>query len=356
VKQTDPAGSSGKVLVTGGAGYVGSHACKALAKAGYVPIVFDDLSRGHCAAVRWGPLVEGELSDTELLTATLCQHRVSAVMHFAAYANVGEAVADPASYYKNNVGGTLSLLSAMREAGVGLLVFSSSCAIYGIPDRVPIAEDTPAAPVNAYGETKLAIERALFWYGQAYGLRSVSLRYFNAAGADPEGEIGEQHDPETHLIPLAIRAALGQTSPIAVYGTDYPTPDGTAIRDYVHVSDLADAHVQALDHLARGGASTALNLGTGRGYSVYQVIAAIERVGGRKVPRHETGRRAGDPPALVADTGLARSVLKWVAQRSDIETIVETAMAWHMSHPTGFTDKPPAAAAEKTAKTGPGAR
>jgi UDP-arabinose 4-epimerase len=317
------------ILVTGGAGYVGSHACKALAAAGYQPIVYDNLSRGHAGAVRWGPLVRGDLHDTALLAGTLQLHSVAAVMHFAAFANVGEAVTDPEAYYRNNVGGTLALLSAMRRARVGALVFSSTCAVYGVPERVPIDESTPLMPVNPYGETKLAIEKALHWYGNAYGLRSVSLRYFNAAGASPDGDTGEDHDPETHLIPLAIRAALDDTRPIDVYGTDYPTPDGTAIRDYVHVLDLADAHVRALLYLAEGGASTALNLGTGRGHSVREVIAAVERVTGRRVARRHAARRPGDPPALVADATLSASLLGWSARHSDIDTIVRTALAWH---------------------------
>lgn len=320
---------SQSVLVTGGAGYIGCHACKVLARAGYRPVVFDDLSRGHREAVRWGPLVEGELGDRERLCAALGTHRVSAVMHFAAYAYVGESVADPAMYYRNNLGGTLSLLEAMRETGVNQIVFSSSCATYGIPDCVPIRETAPQLPVNPYGETKLAIERALGWYGRAYGLRSVVLRYFNAAGADPEGEIGEWHEPETHLVPLVLQAALGQRSRIDIYGTDYPTPDGTAIRDYVHVHDLARAHLQALEHLRAGGESMALNLGTGRGYSVREVVAAAEAVSGRRVPWRDAARRPGDPPALVADPRLAAELLDWRAQLSDLETIIRTAFAWH---------------------------
>ena len=240
------------ILVTGGAGYVGSHACKALAGAGYLPVVFDNLSRGHREAVRWGPLVEGDIADQALLRAAIEQHRPSAIMHFAAYAYVGESVTDPAIYYRNNLGGSLSLLEAMRDTGVDKIVFSSTCATYGIPDTMPIDERAPQLPVNPYGETKLAIERALHWYGMAYGMRSVSLRYFNAAGADPDGEIGERHEPETHLIPLVVEAALGRRPQIDVFGTDYPTPDGTAIRDYIHVCDLADAHVRALEHLNAG--------------------------------------------------------------------------------------------------------
>jgi UDP-glucose-4-epimerase GalE len=320
------------ILVTGGAGYIGSHACKALARAGYLPIVFDNLSRGHRDAVRWGPFVEGDLADRLCLRAALAEHRVVAVMHFAAYAEVGQSVADPALYYRNNLIGTLSLLDAMRETGVGEIVFSSTCAIYGTPDAVPIGESAPQRPVNPYGETKLAIERALRWYGDAYGIRSVSLRYFNAAGADLGSELGEAHQPETHLIPLVLQAALGQKSHIDVYGTDYPTPDGTAIRDYVHVDDLATAHLQALEHLRAEGASIAVNLGTGCGHSVREVIAAVERVSGCPVPIREVARRPGDPPALVADPSLAAELLGWRPKYSDLETIIRTALAWHTRH------------------------
>jgi UDP-glucose-4-epimerase GalE len=322
---------SKSVLVTGGAGYIGSHACKILARAGYQPVVFDNMSRGHRKAVRWGPLVEGDLADRRRLTAALVEHRVSAVMHFAAYAYVGESVADPAMYYRNNLGGTLSLLDAMREAGVHKIVFSSTCATYGTPDSVPIRETAPQLPVNPYGETKLAIERALRWYGDAYGLRSVSLRYFNASGADPDGEIGELHEPETHLVPLVLQAALGQRAQIDIYGTDYPTPDGTAIRDYIHVQDLAEAHLCALEHLADGGESAALNLGTGRGHSVRKVVRVAESVSGRLIACRNTARRPGDPPVLVADPSLAAELLGWRARVSDLETILRTALTWHMS-------------------------
>jgi UDP-arabinose 4-epimerase len=320
---------SESVLVTGGAGYIGSHACKAVARAGYRPVVYDNLSRGHHEAVRWGPLVEGDIADTARLAAALDEHRASAVMHFAAHAYVGESVADPALYYRNNLAGTLSLLDAMRQAGVGRIVFSSTCATYGNPAQVPMRETTPQLPVNPYGETKLAIERALHWYGQAYGLRSVSLRYFNAAGADSDGEIGELHDPETHLIPLILQAALGLRSHIEIYGTDYPTPDGTAIRDYIHVEDLAEAHLRALEHLGAGRDSAAVNLGTGQGHSVREVIRAAEAVSGRTIPYREVARRSGDPPALVADPSLAVELLGWRARVSDLETIVRTALAWH---------------------------
>jgi UDP-arabinose 4-epimerase len=319
---------SQSILVTGGAGYVGSHACKALAGAGYRPVVYDNLARGHREAVRWGPLVEGDLHDRARLAAALSAHQVTAVMHFAAFAYVGESVADPEIYYANNLGGTLALLGAMRETGVERIVFSSTCAIYGVPDQLPIRETCAKAPLNPYGETKLAIERALHWYAAAYGMRYAALRYFNAAGADPAGETGEDHEPETHLIPLILRAAHGRGDPIQIYGTDYPTPDGTAIRDYIHVSDLAEAHLRALGHLAAGGDSVALNLGTGRGHSVREVIAAVERVGGRKVPQREAARRPGDPPELVADPALALSRLGWQPRHSDLDTIISTALAW----------------------------
>ena len=317
------------VLVTGGAGYIGSHACKALARAGYQPVVFDNLSRGHREAVRWGPLIEGDLADRNRLVMALEKHQVAAVMHFAAYAYVGESVADPAMYYRNNLGGSLSLIEAMRETGVDKIVFSSTCATYGIPAGSPIRESAPQLPVNPYGETKLAIERALHWYGEAYGLRSVSLRYFNAAGADPEGEIGELHEPETHLVPLVLQTALGQRPHVDIYGTDYPTADGTAIRDYIHVEDLAEAHLRALEHLCAGGESMALNLGTGRGHSVREVIAMAESVCGRAISWRETARRPGDPPVLVADPSRAAERLGWRPQRSDLQTIIRTAFAWH---------------------------
>jgi len=316
------------ILVTGGAGYVGSHACKSLARAGFTPVVYDNLSRGFRDAVRYGPFVEGDLHDRERLVGAMRHYDVAAVMHFAAFAYVGESVSRPELYYHNNVVGTLSLLAAMRDAAISRVVFSSTCAVYGVPDQVPIVETTAKAPLNPYGETKLAIEGALHWFSGAYDMRYVALRYFNAAGGDPDAEIGERHDPETHLIPLVLRASLGQAGPVEIYGTDYPTPDGTAIRDYIHVVDLADAHVRALRYLGEGGTSIALNLGTGAGSSVRQIIEAVERVGGRPVPFREVGRRAGDPPELVADPSLALRTLGWKANQSDLDTIVRTALAW----------------------------
>ena len=317
------------VLVTGGAGYIGSHACKALARAGHVPVTLDSLEHGHASAVRWGPLVQGDVRDRALLERTMREHRVAAVVHFAAYAYVGESMRDPGKYFGNNVAGTLSVLDAMRACDVRAIVFSSTCATYGVPRSLPIDERHPQDPISPYGESKRVAERALHWYGAAHGLRSVALRYFNAAGADLDGEIGEDHDPETHLIPLAIGAALGTQPPLAVCGTDYPSADGTAVRDYVHVSDLADAHARALDYLLDGGGSVAVNLGTGRGHSVRAVIAAVERVARRAVPRRDVARRAGDPACLVADAARARELLGWEPRCSGLETIVDTAWRWH---------------------------
>ncbi len=317
------------ILVTGGAGYIGSHAAKALARAGYEPVSYDNLSRGHREAVRWGPLVVGDLADRALVLETLRRHKIAAVMHFAAFAYVGESVAEPALYFRNNVANSLTLFEAMAESEVRHIVFSSTCATYGLPDRMPIGEDAPQRPVNPYGESKLMIERMLHWLGPARGLRHAALRYFNAAGADPEGEIGEEHEPETHLIPLVLLTALGRRQAIDIFGTDYATPDGTAIRDYIHVQDLADAHVLALAHLLTGGDSLALNLGTGEGHSVRAVIDAAERVTGRTIARRETARRAGDPPSLVADARKAKTVLGWTAKHSRLDDIIASAWAWH---------------------------
>src|SRR6266852_5138214 len=310
------------ILVTGGAGYIGSHACKALAKAGYTPIAYDSLVCGHREAVRWGPLVEGDLADRKLLADTLDRFAVAAVIHFAAFAYVGESMEKPQLYFHNNVVNTLTLLDAMLAAKLRHIVFSSSCATYGAPERVPITEDTPQHPVNPYGESKLIVERLLHWYGTAYGLSYAALRYCNAAGADPGGEIGEEHEPETHLIPLILATALGRRQQIDIYGTDYPTQDGSAVRDYIHVQDLAEAHVAALGHLRDGGASLALNLGTGNGHSVREVIAAAERLTGRPIARREMTRRPGDPAVLVADARGARERLGWSARMSDLDSII----------------------------------
>ena len=327
-----------RILVTGGAGYIGSHTAKALAQAGYEPVVFDNLSEGHRWAVKWGPLVEGDLSDGALLRHVVATYGIKAVIHFAAHAYVAESMHRPREYFRNNVTNTLCLLDALLEAGVCRIVFSSSCATYGIPSNVPITEIHPQNPINPYGESKRVVERFLYWYGRAYGLDWMALRYFNAAGADPDGEIGEDHHPETHLIPTAIHAALGKRPFVEVYGTDYPTPDGTAIRDYIHVTDLASAHVLALNYLLGGGESAALNLGTGEGKSVREVIAAVERVTGQRVPVREAGRRSGDPRVLVADPAKAGRVLGWRPQYSSLDTIVETASRWHQAHSPGVAD------------------
>lgn len=316
------------VLVTGGAGYIGSHAAKALANAGLIPVAYDSLVLGHRSAVRWGPFVEGDIGDKAKLVETVRRFEISDVLHFAAFAYVGESVRRPELYFHNNVVKSLVLLDALMESKVSSIVFSSSCATYGSPDRMPITEDTPQNPVNPYGETKLVIERALRWYGAAHNISWTALRYFNAAGADGDGELGEEHDPETHLIPLVLDAALGRGI-IEIYGDDYPTPDGTCVRDYIHVSDLADAHVSALRYLGAGGKSTALNLGTGMGHSVAEVIRAAERVTGRQIPHRVASRRPGDPPVLVADPSRAARVLEWIPRMSSLENIVSSAWKWH---------------------------
>ena len=323
------------MLVTGGAGYIGSHAAKALSRAGYRVVVYDNLAAGHRAAVRWGPMAEGDIANVAAVRAALRGHEISTVMHFAALLDVGASVADPAGYYRNNVVGTLGLLEAMAAESVRCFVFSSTCATYGEPVETPMAETHPQRPINSYGETKLAIERALPHFERAYGLRAIALRYFNAAGADPEGEIGEDHSPEIHLIPRTIQAAIGGRS-LQVFGDDYPTPDGTCLRDYIHVADLADAHVRALEVLVETGRSTAYNLGTGRPHSVRAVIAAVERVTGRQVPWTLAPRRPGDPAVLYADARKAQRELGWTPRLADLEAIVGTAWAWHERHPTGY--------------------
>jgi UDP-arabinose 4-epimerase len=320
-----------RILVTGGAGYIGSHTAKALSQAGHQPVVLDSFSAGHRWAVKWGPLAEGDLADQDFICHTLHEFGIQAVIHFAADVLVGESVANPRKYYWNNVVNSMRLLDAMVGSGVRHIVFSSSCATYGVPSRVPIPEDHPQLPVNPYGETKLVIEKILRDYGPAYGLHWVALRYFNAAGADPDGEIGEDHNPETHLIPIAVQAAQGERSHIEIYGTDYPTPDGTAVRDYIHVADLARAHVKSLEYLVAGGARVALNLGTGVGHSVREVVAAVGKLSDGRVPFKEGPRRAGDPPALVAEVGKAEKVLDWKPEYPELDSIVETAWKWHAS-------------------------
>ena len=324
-------GHRSRVLVVGGAGYIGSHCCKRLSAAGFEPVVYDNLSTGHREFVKWGPFVEGDIRDGGLLGRVLREHAPVAVMHFAALALVGESVSEPSKYWNVNVGGVLSLLDAMRGAGVDKLVFSSTCAVYGEPATVPIDEQIPKNPVNPYGASKLAAERMIEDFGPAYGLRSVRLRYFNACGADPGLEIGEDREIETHLIPLVLDAALERRPSIGVFGSDYPTPDGTAIRDYIHVVDLADAHVKALEYLLEGGETIAVNLGTGQGASVSEIIAEAERTVGHPIVQEKRARRAGDPAVLVAAPALAGEVLRWRAQRSDLPTIMADAWAWHLS-------------------------
>jgi UDP-glucose-4-epimerase GalE len=321
------------ILVTGGAGYIGSHTAKAIASAGHTPIIFDNLSKGHAHNVRWGPLVRGDLADRSAIADVLRTYPIESVVHFAAFAYVGESMTDARRYFRNNTVSTLNLLDEMHAAGVKRIVFSSTCATYGNPVRTPIDEDHPQHPVNPYGESKLMVERMLRWLGETEGLSWIALRYFNAAGCDPEGEIGEEHDPEPHLIPRVIASALGGGL-VDIYGTDYPTPDGTAVRDYIHVCDLADAHVRALDFLSSGGPSSALNLGTGRGISVREVIRSVETVSRRPVQVREAPRRLGDPPVLVADASRAARLLGWTPRYSDLTSIIETAWRWQSRRST----------------------
>ena len=321
--------------MTGGAGYIGSHACKALARAGYRVVVYDNFSAGHRAAVRFGDLVEGDVGDVAAVRAAIRRHGISAVMHFAAFLDVGESVRNPARYYRNNVVGTLGLLEAMVAESVSMLVFSSTCATYGEPVETPITEQHPQRPINSYGHSKLAIEQALPHFARAYGLRWTALRYFNAAGADPDGELGEDHAPEIHVIPRALQSTTDGPG-LQVFGDDYPTPDGTCLRDYIHVSDLADAHVKALQSLAAGGPSGAFNLGTGQPQSVRDVIRSVERVTGRAVPWTLGPRRPGDPAVLFASADKARAELGWTPRFTALDEIVATAWAWQRAHPHGY--------------------
>jgi UDP-glucose-4-epimerase GalE len=330
------------ILVAGGAGYVGSHACKALAEAGYEPVTLDDLSTGHANAVLWGPLVVADIADIETVRRTVREHKITAVMHFAARSLVGESVVRPDLYYQNNVIGTLRLVEALTAEGLERLVFSSTAAVYGEATGELIPEDAPLSPINPYGETKLAVERALGWIGPARGFSWCALRYFNAAGADADGRIGERHDPETHLIPNLVRATLGSGPGLKVFGDDYSTPDGSAVRDYIHVTDLAEAHIRALEWLKAGGASRAFNLGTGHGLSVLEVVAAAERALAKKPPYEVVGRRAGDPPRLVADPSAAMRAFDWTPTRSDADTLVRSVAAFEQARLGLAANSPPA--------------
>ncbi len=323
------------MLVTGGAGYIGSHAAKALRQAGHAVVIYDNLSAGHREAVLDSPLIEGDVRDVDAVRRAIRDSSATAVMHFAAWLSVADSVRDPVAYYRNNVVGALATLEAMAAERCHAFVFSSTCAVYGEPVATPIDETHPTAPINAYGQTKLAVEQALPHFERAYGISSVRLRYFNAAGADPEGELGEDHAPEIHVIPRAFEAASGG-APLEIFGEDYPTPDGTCLRDYVHVADLADAHVLALRHLEGGGASATFNAGSEKPSSVRDVIAAVERVTGRTVARRSAPRRSGDPSVLYASAGRIRAELGWVPRRSELDTIVRDAWRWHAAHPLGF--------------------
>ena len=318
-----------KILVTGGAGYIGSHCCKALALAGYEPVTYDNLARGHRWAVKWGPLEEGDIQDQDRLAAVITKYNPDAVMHLAAYAYVGESVDHPEMYYKNNVDGSLALLEVLKDMKIDKIVFSSTCAIYGEPEFIPITEDHPKHPINPYGHSKLRVEQLLEHFGEDAGIRSIALRYFNAAGADPAHEIGEDHHPETHLIPLVIQAAMGNRPNITVYGNDYDTPDGTCIRDYIHVTDLAEAHVLALDSLEQEGLSTAYNLGNGRGFSVNEIISKVKEVAGRDFPVVIGDRRPGDPPVLIGSNEFIKKELDWQPKYLALDQIIKTAWDWH---------------------------
>jgi UDP-glucose-4-epimerase GalE len=327
-----------RILVTGGAGYIGSHAVKLLSARGHDVWVIDSLVFGHRAAVPANRLTVADLADTAAVDQLLVAHRIEAVMHFAAFAAVGESVKHPARYWQNNVVNTLGLLELCRRNGINRFVFSSTCATYGLPETVPITEDTPQRPISPYGQTKLAVERALADYAAAYGLGYAALRYFNAAGAAADGSIGEDHHPETHLIPLVLQVALGQRPHIEVFGADYPTPDGTCIRDYIHVDDLAEAHLLALEKI-EPGKGLCLNLGTGRGYSIREVITTAVKVTGKSIAAKDGPRRPGDPPMLVAAADRARQVLGWSPRYRELQPIIESAWKWHRAHPHGYQDK-----------------
>jgi UDP-glucose-4-epimerase GalE len=329
---------TGNILIVGGAGYIGSHMCKDLSKAGYQPIVLDNLVCGHEQAVKWGPFFKGSMSDAGLLSKVFTDYPVDAVMHFAAFCYVGESVTSPAKYYQNNVSDTLALLNVMVERQVGRFIFSSSCATYGQPVEIPISEEHPQRPISPYGKTKVMVEQILEDYKTAYGLESVSLRYFNAAGADRDGDLGEDHRPETHLIPLVLQTALGQRPCVDVFGNDYPTTDGTCIRDYIHVEDLTKAHLLALERVLNGLPGGQYNLGNGKGYSVEDVVRVARRVTGKPIATRVGARRAGDPAVLISSSQKAIKDLGWHTRFPDLETIVETAWNWHKAHPNGYGD------------------
>lgn len=324
------------ILVVGGAGYIGSHMCRVLRGANEPHLVFDNFEQGHRAALLGSEAFEGDLREPEDLARVFDEHPIDVVMHFAAYISVGESVREPGKYWRNNTAGVLNLLEAMRTASVSKLVFSSTAAIFGEPERVPIDEDHPKAPTSPYGQSKLAVERMLADFDTAHGLNSVCLRYFNAAGASPDGDLGEDHTPEEHLIPLAIQAALGRRAGLRIFGTDYPTPDGTCVRDYIHILDLAEAHLLAVRHLREGGESRRYNLGNGVGFSVREVIEAVERVSGRRVPHEDANRRPGDPATLVAASGRIREDWGWTPRYPDLDTIVRHAWEWFEAHPGGY--------------------
>ena len=325
-----------KVLIIGGAGYIGSHMCKYLANHGYTPVVLDNLIYGHREAVKWGPFIEGSMADAPLLKQIFSEHEIAAVMHFAAFCYVGESVTEPAKYYQNNVAATLTLLQTMVEQRVNNFIFSSSCATYGEPVEIPMTEDHPKNPINPYGRTKLMVEQILEDFREAYGLKSTSLRYFNAAWADPEGELGEDHRPDTHLIPLVLQTALRQREAINIFGDDYPTKDGTCIRDYIHIEDLSQAHLLALEKLFKGEPGDQYNLGNGDGHSVKEVIETAREVTGKTIPAQVTERRAGDPAVLISSSEKAFKELGWKPQYPDLNDIIATAWRWHSSNPNGY--------------------
>ena len=325
------------ILVVGGAGYIGSYMCKCLANNGYKPIVLDNLVRGHREAIKWGPFYEGSISDKTLLMHIFSKHEIAAVMHFAAFCYVDESVREPVEYYQNNVANTINLLKVMIEKNISNFIFSSSCATYGEPIETPITEQHPQNPINPYGRSKLMVEQILDDFGNAYGLKSVSLRYFNAAGADPDGEVGEDHTPETHLIPLVLQTALGQKQVINIFGDDYPTEDGTCIRDYIHISDLAQAHLLALERLLNSQLTGQYyNLGNGDGYSVKQVIGTARKITKKKISTKITERRLGDPAVLIGSSEKAVKELGWKPRFADLKTIIETAWKWHKNNPNGY--------------------